>query len=93
MRRNRSIYDTIYDLLAILSDEGCMGKTRLCTAGGLPLDRCTRLLDLLTEYGLVYVQTGRGRKEVCINTRGYVYIGLYEKIQETLPIRSHFVSS
>ncbi len=81
MRRNRCIHSIIYDLLKLLVEEQPVKKTRLCTGARLPLDRCTPILQLLVEKGLVYTVVEDESTYYYIADNGYIYIGVYEKLQ------------
>ncbi len=88
-RRNRCIHEIIYDILYLLSNSiGGLVKTRLCNSAGLPLDRCSKLLGLLSSYGLVYSRIVNGRVVYFISDRGYAYLGLLEQLERILPLRS-----
>ena len=88
-RKNRCIHEIIYDILYSLSNSiGGLVKTRLCSSAGLPLDRCNKLLGLLSSYGLVYSGVIGGRVVYFISDRGYEYLGLLEQLERLLPLRS-----
>ncbi|MET1160217.1 MAG: winged helix-turn-helix domain-containing protein [Thermoprotei archaeon] len=75
----------VYDILKLLDLEERMLKTHICTSANLPLDRCSKILDLLQFYGLVVRVSDEKRISYSITERGYEYIGLYEKLVEIAP--------
>ncbi|AFK51390.1 hypothetical protein TCELL_0967 [Thermogladius calderae 1633] len=88
-RAKRCHHDIVYELLTAIRDEQPALKTRVCTASGLPLDRCSKVLALMEGLGLVY-REGAGRGSgYYVTEQGYVYIGLYEKIMEVMPAGSY----
>ena len=84
----RCIHSVIYDLLKSIQKSRIPLKSRICRSSNLPLDRCSRVLELMEEYGLVYSYFNSGRKVYEIAERGYVYIGVYERLLELLPLIS-----
>ncbi len=84
-RKNRCIHDIVYEILTVLQRNGEMRKTALCLSANLPMDRCTSVLKLLGSYGLICETPDKRVKLYRICERGYMYLGLYVKLRETLP--------
>jgi len=91
-RTYRCIHGIVYDILCILSTEYRLGKTKLCSSANLPLDRCSKLLLLLAEKGLIYERSADRTRFYEITEKGYEYIALYEHLNSLLPLHSQFVS-
>jgi len=68
-------------------------KTKLCSLSNLPLDRCNVLIKLLIDRGLVFERVIEGKRYYEISDRGYEYIALYNKLNEIIDLKSHFVSN
>jgi len=84
----RCIHSVIYDLLKSIQKSRVPLKSRICRSSNLPLDRCSGVLELMEKYGLVYSYHCSGRKMYEVAERGYVYIGVYERLLELLPLTS-----
>ncbi|MFZ8783653.1 MAG: hypothetical protein ACO2OR_06715 [Desulfurococcaceae archaeon] len=84
----RCIHSVMYDLLKSIQRSRVPLKSRICRSSNLPLDRCSGVLELMEKYGLVYSYHRGGRKMYEIAERGYVYIGVYERLLELLPLTS-----
>jgi len=85
-RSKRCHHDIIYELLTTIRDGFPALKTRVCTASNMPLDRCNKVLDIMESFGLIY-RRGEGRgAEYYVTEQGYIYISLYERLREVVPI-------
>lgn len=84
-KSKRCRHDVIADVLELLKkNPNGMRITELCTMANLPVDRGLKLLQELTDIGLIYVVTDGKSKVFRITESGYVYLGLYRELQRLL---------
>ncbi len=75
----------VRDMLRALT-EGEKRATNLCREANVPMDRGKPLLNYLVERGLVVALEGEKGVEYRITFLGYEWLGLYERLEELLPL-------